>query len=96
MHAAHIREMSEQLKTGAGFAEKPEDAECVISLCESIFDINDLSMKKVYMDINDCILRTEDDVLDVINYNYSERAFVYANKPVFLEKIRLLRSGEQA
>lgn len=92
--ANHIKDMSKQLNINACFVDNPEGAECVISLCESIFDIDDFSMKKVYMDISDCILRTEDDVMNVINFNYSRRAFVFANKSVFLEKIRLLRSGE--
>lgn len=63
----------------------------VISICENIFKIEDLSLKKVYIDINRCIFETEKDALDIINYNYSKRSFIYAQKPVFLECIRKLR-----
>ena len=63
-----------------------------IIICDNIFDIDDLSGEKIYIDINDCILRTEDDMLDVINYNYSKRSFAFANKPVFMQKIKELRA----
>ena len=42
----------------------------------------------------DLELRTEDDMLDVINYNYSKRSFVFANKPVFMQKVRELRKQD--
>jgi hypothetical protein len=73
------REPSEQAEAGEGIPE--------IVLCENIFQVEDLSLQKIYIDINDCILQTEDDVLDVINYNYSRRSFLFAQKPVFLRKI---------
>ncbi len=31
-------------------------------------------------------------MLDVINYNYSKRSFAFANKPVFMQKIKELRA----
>ena len=65
-----------------------------IVICDNIFDIDDLSGEKIYIDINDCILRTEDDMLDVINYNYSKRSFVFDNKPVFMQKVRELRKQD--
>lgn len=67
-----------------------------IILCDSIFQIEDLSLQKIYIDINDCILASEDDVLDVINYNYSRRSFIEAQKPVFMEGIRRQASEEKA
>jgi len=33
-------------------------------------------------------------MLDVINYNYSKRSFVFANKPVFMQKVRELRKQD--
>lgn len=62
-----------------------------ISICENIFEIEDLSLQKIYVDINRCIFETEEDALDIINYNYSKRSFIYAQKPVFLECVRKLR-----
>jgi hypothetical protein len=62
-----------------------------ISLCDSIFRLNDMSLKKIYVDMDGCILQDEDDALDVINFNYSKRAFIAAQQPVFLEKIEKLR-----
>lgn len=63
-----------------------------IVICENIFEIEDLSLKKIYIDVDDCILATEEDALDVINYNYSRRSFVEANKPVFLQRLKEQRS----
>ena len=34
------------------------------------------------------------DVLNVINYNYSKRSFIFAQKPVFLQKIKELKEKE--
>ena len=66
-------------------SEAPENTPEII-LCDNIFQIEDLSLQKIYIDINDCIL--EEDVLDVINYNYSRRTFIEAQKPIFLQKLR--------
>lgn len=68
-------------------SEAPENTPKII-LCDNIFQIEDLSLQKIYIDINDCILASEEDVLDVINYNYSRRTFIEAQKPIFLQKLR--------
>jgi hypothetical protein len=70
------------------WVDSPAPGVKTIELCQSIFQIEDLSLSKVYMDINQCILQDEDDVLDVINYNYSKRSFILAQQPVFLQNIR--------
>ncbi|WP_297416983.1 glycosyltransferase family 2 protein [Clostridium sp.] len=61
------------------------------TICDSIFTIQDLSLKTVYVDIYDSILSTEDDVLRVINYNYSKEAFIYAQQPLFLHMAKKIR-----
>lgn len=66
-----------------------------IQIVDDIFQVEDLSLEKIYIDVNDCILATEDDVLNVINYNYSKRSFLFAQKPVFLQKIKELKYREQ-
>lgn len=66
----------------------------VISICENIFEIDDLSREKIYIDINKCIFETEEDAMDIINYNYSKRSFIFAQKPVFLECARKLRKKQ--
>lgn len=86
-----LHNIAEKLGIWVDWKSEPGKGIMTIVLCEDIFNIDDLSREKVYVDIDRCILRTEEDVLDVINYNYSMRSFVYANLPVFLEKIRLLR-----
>ena len=68
-------------------SEAPENTPEII-LCDNIFQIEDLSLQKIYIDINDCILASEEDVLDVINYNYSRMTFIEAQKPIFLQKLR--------
>jgi hypothetical protein len=47
-----------------------------------------LSADKIYVDIDNCILRDDDDILDVINYDYSRRTFIRAQQPVFLQCVR--------
>lgn len=71
--------------------EEPVKGVPVISICENIFTLDDLSRQKVYIDINKCIFETEDDLMDIINYNYSKRSFIFAQKPVFMEYARKLR-----
>jgi GT2 family glycosyltransferase len=83
-----LKKLSGQLGMNVKWSDKPGSGVKTISLCECIFRIDDLSLSKVYIDIDKCILRDEDDVLDVINYNYSKRSFIAAQKPLFLQKIR--------
>lgn len=68
-------------------SEAPENIPEIV-LCDNIFQIEDLSLQKIYIDINDCILASEEDVLDVINYNYSRRTFIESQKPIFLQRLR--------
>jgi GT2 family glycosyltransferase len=70
------------------WVDRPGPGVKTIALCENIFRLEDLSLSKVYVDIDDCILQDEDDVLDVINFNYSKRSFIMAQKPIFLQKLR--------
>ena len=53
-----------------------------------------MTRRKIYVDVNDCVFMDEDDAMDIINYNYSKRAFIFAQKPVFLEKIREMRAKQ--
>ncbi len=78
------------------WTEQPQENVPVISICENIFELEDLSCTKIYIDIHRCIFETEDDALDIINYNYSKRSFIFAHKPVFLECARKLREKLQA
>ena len=69
---------------------RPEGS-LVVSLCESIFRQDDLSLEKFIMDLDGNVLRDEDDVLMAINYNYSRRAFIFAQKPLFIRLAKALR-----
>lgn len=71
-----------------------EWAECevTITLCESIFQLEDLSLQTYYMDVDGNVLATEDDQLMTINYAYSKRMFLFAQKPLFLRLAKELRS----
>lgn len=93
--AQDIRERAERMGYHIKWYESSDAPESVreIVLCESIFQIEDLSRQKIYIDINDCILESEEDVLDVINYNYSRRTFIEAQKPVFLQKLQEQRQN---
>lgn len=89
--AERVRCLAEELGFSVQWCAEPEEGAHIIALCSTIFEQEDLSRQKTYIDINDCILDTEDDVLDVINFNYSKRAFLYAQKPLFLCKVKELR-----
>lgn len=86
-----VKYLAQSLGADIEWLEAAEAGATTISLCESIFEIDDMSRTKVYIDINDCIFATEDDMLDVINYNYSRRSFIYAQKNIFLECVKKLR-----
>lgn len=77
------------------WTEEPQKDVPVISICENIFELDDLNRTKIYIDIHKCVFETEDDAMDIINYNYSKRSFIFANKPVFLECARKLRENLQ-
>ncbi len=84
----YIRSLGKKIRPDIVWSDEPGVGITTIQICDSIFTIEDLSRAKVYIDINDCILASEEDVLDVINYNYSKRAYLYAQKPLFIQKIR--------
>jgi hypothetical protein len=84
-----LRNLPSQLGIDVKWADIESKGARTIKLCENIFNIEDLSLKYVYIDGDRCILQDEDDVLDVINYNYSRRTFIMAQKPVFLERLRI-------
>jgi hypothetical protein len=86
-----LKDIAARIGVTVDWTEAPGAGTKTIALCEDIFRIEDLTMEKIYVDIDRCILRTQEDVLDVINYNYSKRSFIYAEKPVFLERLRVLR-----
>ena len=85
-----MRIMSEQSGKQIAVVNDIADCDVSITLCKSIFQINDFSMMTYYMDIDDNILASEEDSLMIINYNYSKRLFLYAEKPLFL---RLINKG---
>jgi hypothetical protein len=90
--AAWIRELPAQLGIeGICWETAPAEGVQTISLCESIFGIDDMSCSKIYIDMDDCIFRDDYDALYIINYNYSKRSFIAAQQPIFLEKIRQKR-----
>lgn len=86
-----IKHLATQLGSDIEWVENPQPGAATISLCESIFKIEDLSRNKIYIDIDDCIFETEEDMLDIINYNYSKRSFIFAQKNLFLECVHKLR-----
>lgn len=84
--ATHTYNASEQQK-------KYTDA--VITLCESIFRQDDLSLSAYVMDLDGNVLVDEDDVLMVINYNFSRRSFIFSMKPLFMRLARKLRENDK-
>lgn len=93
--AEELRQKAEQLGYHIKWAEQEKADVPVIALCQSIFDIEDLSLQKIYMDVEYCILRTEEDAMNVINYNYSKRLYLFAETPVFVQKLHELRQQNE-
>ena len=90
-----IRNLAGKLGYDITWLERQEDGVPIISFCESVFKLEDLSRQKIYIDLSDCIFETEEDALDVINYNYSKRSFIFAQKPIFLECVMNLRNSRK-
>ncbi len=89
--ALRLQEMAEELGYRIAWQKKSGKGVFTVSLCETIFRIKDFSRERIYIDVNDCILETEEDVRSVMQYAQSKKSFVFAQKPVFLENIRHLR-----
>lgn len=62
-------------------------------LCRNIFNIKDFSLKDIFVDIEGRILATEEDVLKVLNKEYSYQMFLFTQKPLFMEQAKKLRRG---
>ncbi len=69
----------QKLSDGGGKSRE----ELVFCVCGFVFTVEDLSLQKYYIDHEENILASEDDVLMVINYAYSKRAFRYSMLPLF-------------
>jgi GT2 family glycosyltransferase len=94
--AEWLRTLPDELKIdGIEWTDTPEPDAVTIALVESIFRIDDMSLSKIYIDIDGCIFQDEDDALDIINFNYSKRSFIAAHMPLLLEKLRAFRKGEK-
>ena len=62
--------------------------DATITICESIFRQDDLSLSTYVMDLDGNVLVDEDDVLMAINYNFSRRSFIFSMKPLFMRLSR--------
>ena len=62
--------------------------DATITICESIFRQDDLSLSTYVMDLDGNVLVDGDDVLMVINYNFSRRSFLFSMKPLFMRLSR--------
>lgn len=89
--AEQIRTMTEEFGYNIVWVPQKEAGSVTISLCETIFKLEDLSLEKIYVDVNGCILQTEEDVQSVMHYENSLKSFVFGQKPVFLEGIHRIR-----
>lgn len=65
--------------------------EPTIKMCEFIFTVEDLSRKTIYVDTDDNILLTEEDLYFVMNYAYGRETFMKAQKDLFMRKVKELR-----
>lgn len=93
--AERIRTLAKELGYDILWVTQKEADSVTISLCETVFKLEDLSLERIYADVNDCILQTEEDVQSVMQYESSMRSFIFGQKPVFVEGIRRIRRLSQ-
>ena len=58
-----------------------------LTMCDSVFAVNDMSLQNIYVDMSFNVFATEDDAMKIINYPYARELFKFANKPLFLAQI---------
>ncbi|MBO6108214.1 MAG: glycosyltransferase family 2 protein, partial [Eubacterium sp.] len=72
--------------------DAPDKADVVFEMCENIFYVKDLSLKKIYIDIYRNALIDDDDREAIGNYEYSKLLYVYMNQDVLLQAAKKLRA----
>ena len=70
---------------------KEKDAQVILSFCNDIFGVKDLSLKKIYIDPYRNAILDEEDCEAVKNYAYSKMFFIYMNQSAFLDACDRLR-----
>jgi hypothetical protein len=70
---------------------KEKDAQVILSFCNDIFGVKDLSLKKIYIDPYRNVILDEEDCEAVKNYAYSKMFFIYMNQSAFLDACDRLR-----
>lgn len=93
--ADELKTKADQMGYRIRWADRCESGVPVIALCQSVFETGDVSLQKIYIDIEYCILRTEEDAMCVVNYDYSRRLYLYAEVPLFVQKLRELRRSRE-
>lgn len=92
IRAERYREKIRKANPGISFTNDPAGSyDICFSLVDSIFYLDDLSPSKYYVDIDENILSDSDDVLKIINFPLSEKAFIFAEKPLFLKQVKIIR-----
>ncbi|MEE3468522.1 MAG: glycosyltransferase family 2 protein [Eubacterium sp.] len=89
--AEYLRNFFEQEAPGMKLADAPEQAEVVFELCENIFQIKDLALDKVYIDIFRNALIDEEDAEALREYDYSKLLYVYMNQDILIDSVKKLR-----
>ncbi len=59
-----------------------------VKICSSIFKLDDLSNKYIYVDMNMCVLESEDDAYYVMNYGYGRETFISMYRDLMLRKMK--------
>ena len=91
--AEYLRNFFEKEAPKMKSASSPEQAEVVFELCEDIFQIKDLSMKKIYIDVFRNALIDDEDKQALANYEYSKLLYVYMNQDILLDSVKKLRDN---
>lgn len=68
--------------------------DCKLTMCDSVFALNDMSLENIYVDSAINVFATEDDAMKIINYPYARELFRFANKPLFLDSVERLCQAE--
>lgn len=91
---AELQAYNQALTVTADGPDIPENA-AVAELCESIFTQMDTTLAKIYIDEDENVLLTEDDVLMVINHDYSFETFYESQQALFMMYASEIRAKEK-
>ncbi len=92
--AEYLRNFFEKYAPDMKETKSEEDADVSFELCENLFAIKDLELKKIYIDIYRNALIDDEDKEAIEKYEYSKFLYIYMNQEVLLRAAKNLRENK--